>query len=337
MNIHLYILILIFINNSFLFAQHNIVKNGDFQETERNYLSNVKRVDIEFGTPKYWGCISGSGLKVIPSDFNVSNGKFRHKWNKKALAEALSKTKKDEVLVGLLTVKRTPKVPFSRQYLVGQLAHKLTKGNAYNVKMRMYATELACVGLSHFGVKLEQNYPNSADLSAREDPNAIHFPLINQLNKWVEVETVIRGQGGEEFIVIGCFLPEAELHLYQVYEDKYYDRTNTQAKQSRRIKRKKVCSERWGQIVFVSEVSVEALDSTEWALLKPETKDTQVLANKIEIEPAKEEVWLPQEKKHSIKFKKNEYELDSTALQLVLKDIEQLHKKSIDYQLFVVS
>lgn len=324
-----------FFSETILFAQQNIVKNGDFKETEGNYLATMRRRDIEFGTPKYWKCISHDRVTVVAADYDLTAKRFRNQWNKRALITAQKKANEGDILINLLTARKTERVLFSRKYTVGHLKYPLLKGKKYQVKLRLYVTEMACTGISHFGVKLEKEFPNLANESAREDTSALHLALNDNLNEWIELEGVVEVEGDEQYIVIGCFSQEEDLHLYQEYEKDYYTREINDKEVFRRLKRKKLCPEHFGQIVFISKVSIEALDSSEWALLEPQqdslqTDSTSILSQKTPDKPVQD-----YQKNYQANFAKNSYAIEAEMLQEVLNDLQELEEKNSSYHIYL--
>lgn len=329
------IVLLFFTNLYFVNGQHNIIKNGDFRETIGDYTSSIRRVDIEFGTPKNWKNIGPGMIAVYPANYDFTEKEFRNEWDKRALISAQAKANKEDILVNLLTARKTERVIAPRKYLFGYLKYPLLKGKKYQVKLRLYVTDLACKGLSHFGIKLEKKYPNSANKSAKEDSSALQFAINNQLNEWIELEGVIEAEGAERFIVIGCFSQEEDLHLYQEYEKDYYIRKISEKEVFRRLKRKKLCPENWGQVVLISNISIEALDSSEWALLEPQqdslqTDSTSILSQKTPDKPVQD-----YQKNYQANFAKNSYAIEAEMLQEVLNDLQELEEKNASYHIYL--
>ena len=251
--------ILIFLSNSLLFAQENLVKNGNFKETEGNYLATLQRLDIEFGSPKYWKNL-GLGINIA---WNTDSSKVIDvlNWTTEASKLIMKETQPSEVIVRTLTTIQIKKNPYSRTYLVGSLKKKLIKGKKYKVKIKLFiSSEGVCYGLSHFGFRLKKEEPNYSYIMPREDSLAIQFAINDKKIGWTELDTTIEAKGGEQYIMLGCFLAEKDLHLYRYYPKKYYYIKNNSFKGLKKIKVKKKCLGDLGVPIWLSQVVVEAVD-----------------------------------------------------------------------------
>lgn len=298
-------------------AQPNIVKNGDFQETEGNFEKTIKRIDIEFGSPKHWNCISVAGVHLVAADADISDKKFRADWDKQRTIEAQKIADKNDILVGLSIQKATKDNPFSRRYLVGQLSYPLIKDKKYKVALRFNISDYPCVGMLEMGLKLDSIYPNVYDLSPRIDTSIVNFKLPKTYGIWVELDTVVVAKGDEKYLTLGCFMKESDLKLYQL---------NKKGKKTK-------CPDDLPQAFLISKVSIQALDSAEWRWLK---KDSTLRKNTVTTDLITSDTTPTiqgQHKKYILEFPKNAYDINENAFQIISNDIQKLKNENIPYKI----
>jgi len=330
------IVVLLFLANlSFSVAQQNIVKNGNFKETIFDFTSKIKRLDIQYGAPKDWKSISMGFVILLGQDVDWATVNTISEKHERILKKSIETLEKDDVVVGLLIGKQTPNFKTTREYIVGKLKYTLLKGRKYHLKIKVFLPNFACYGLKSIGVKLEEFYPNCYDHTPREDVNAINFILPDSMNKWIELDTVITAKGNEKFIIIGSFEKEENLLVFQKYRDRDYIRNSGIAENAKIIKKKKPCPEKWGQDIFISNINIEALDSSEWALLEPQQDSLQIDSTSILSQEIPQKPVQDYQKNYQANFAKNSYAIEAEMLQEVLNDLQELEEKNSNYHLYL--
>lgn len=240
-------LILIFGLIETSFSQVNLIENGDFQKTNYKHPSGtvLRRIDTLFAHPSSWKSISTDGVPTLSFDSNISKLKFRHIEDQKACIIMQKKVPKGTILAAIRTTKKSKENPFSREYIIGKLTTPLEKGKVYNIGLSFYFSNLSCVGMDKIGVKLLDEYPNVYNLSPREDTSAIQLPLSQDIYTWTETSSQFIATGQEKYIMIGCFLEEKELKLY-----------------NKKRKWKVKCPDNNGQVISIGNIEIYTENDT---------------------------------------------------------------------------
>lgn len=244
----LILIVIIFFYHLSVVCQENLVKNGDFKVLTYNYNRlKIKRVDSLFSSPAFWDAITRSGIGAVPSNVDLTQIKFRDEKTKKeydhiqSINERFGQEDSVFVYIPISISRQSSQNPFSRGYLLGELEKPLKKNKQYALELHILLTSNFCLGLKKLGIKLDSSSFNKMDLSPRIDSSVISFDLPEQYDQWLILKDSFRAKGGEEYLMIGAFMPESDLKLYR---------------QGKRFKRKCPPNKYGVQVIQISKVKI---------------------------------------------------------------------------------
>lgn len=236
----------IFLLGSKTYSQSNIVKNGNFQELKYDFLAGIKCIDNSFRTLVDWDAIVLIRVEAWQAKFDFNKIKVQDDRDTKMFVESSANVDSNQVMIGLV-VGSSKYSTFAREYLMGKLAYPLQKGKSYKFSMQLYLPDFFCVGVDSFGFKVSKDKHELDYHLSRTDYTAqMYLPQI--FNQWLTIETEIIATGEEEFITIGNFQQE------------------TKQLAPNQKKEKPCLDDKQAQYFIISNISLTALDSSEWPL-----------------------------------------------------------------------
>ena len=205
----------IFLMNT-AFAQ-NIVQNGSFEDLS----GKVKEPGSVFLAPPWVGA-----TKAVPDLYSSKAKDERIKVPVNAYGD--EKPKEGENYAGILVYSYGDKEP--RHYLSQKLKYPMLAGEWYCVKFNISFADLSKYASDNIGLYISQDSVGSeTDLVLSYTPQVINSTnrIFEKQWDWEDICRIYVAEGGEQYITIGNFAPQAEVKTIRVKRPSGYTQTQT--------------------------------------------------------------------------------------------------------------
>jgi outer membrane protein OmpA-like peptidoglycan-associated protein len=189
------------------FAQDNLVENGHFKQTESKKIKGLGQV--EYAAPWTSPTLAKADLYVPKTkayDISIPENSYGEE-----------KPMEKEGYAGIIAYSYKNKVP--RSYLQSKLTQKLEAGKEYCVRFHVSLADLSKYAVNHIAMALSEKEVTANNSDVLSFDNTIvskRLTVYEQQFYWTPICGIYKAKGGEEFITIGNFTPDAKLTLKKV-------------------------------------------------------------------------------------------------------------------------